>query len=134
MTTKELSQLYWLKREIEWDKQRLEILEDRATSPETQKLDGMPHATSYEDTLSRRVAEIMDLKATINTKQQRCIYERNRLERYIANIPDSLTRQIFTLHYAEGLNWVQTAAKIGGGNTDEAVRKRVYRYIKSMEE
>ena len=71
------------------------------------------------------------MKAIISAKQQQCIYERNRLERYISSIPDSLTRQIFTYRFVNGLNWHQTAMHVGGGNTDESVRKRVYRYLQS---
>lgn len=131
MTIKELSQLYHLNREIEMDKRRLDELELLASSPKAQNLDGMPHAPGYGDALARCVAEIVDLKAIISAKQQQCIYERNRLERYISGIPDSLTRQIFALRFINGLNWHQTAMHVGGGNTDESVRKRVYRYLQS---
>lgn len=131
MTIKELSQLYHLNREIEMDKHRLDELELLASSPKAQNLDGMPHAPGYGDALARCVAEIVDLKAIISAKQQQCIYERNRLERYISSIPDSLTRQIFALRFINGLNWHQTAMHVGGGNTDESVRKRVYRYLQS---
>ena len=58
----------------------------------------MPHMSGYGDALARSVADIVDLKAIIAAKQQQCIYERNRLERYIDEIPDSVTRQI--LRYA----------------------------------
>ena len=57
------------------------------------------------------------------------MHERNRLERYIADIPDSLTRQIFALRFINGLSWVHIALDVGGGNTEEGVRKRVYRYL-----
>ena len=131
MTIKELSQLYWLNREIEEDKRRLDELEAMTTSPKSPKYDGMPHAPGYSDTLARCVAEIVDLKAIIAAKQIQCIHERTRLERYISGIPDSLTRQIFALRFINGLNWHQTAMRVGGGNTDESVRKRVYRYLQS---
>lgn len=107
MTIKELSQLYHLNREIEMDKRRLDELELLASSPKAQNLDGMPHAPGYGDALARCVAEIVDLKAIISAKQQQCIYERNRLERYISSIPDSLTRQIFTYRFVNGLSWWQ---------------------------
>lgn len=131
MTVKELSQLYWLNREIEEDKRRLEELEAMASSPKSPKYDGMPHAPGYSDALSRTVAEIVDLQAIIAAKQLQCIHERNRLERYISEIPDSLTRQIFALRFINGLTWYQTAMHIGGGNTEDSVRQRVYRYLKT---
>ena len=134
MTVKELSQLYYLNREIEMDKRRLAELEMLASHPKARNLDAMPHAPGYGDALARCVAEIVDLKAIISAKQQQCIYERNRLERYISGIPDSLTRQIFALRFINGFSWHQTAMRVGGGNTDESVRKRVYRYLQSSEE
>ena len=131
MTVKELSQLYWLNREIEEDKKRLDDLEAAASSPKSPNWDGMPHAPGYTDTLGRLVAEIVDLQAIIAAKQLQCIHERNRLERYISDIPDSLTRQIFALRFINGLTWYQTAMHIGGGNTEDSVRQRVYRYLKA---
>ncbi len=129
MTKKELSQLYWLNREIEMDTERLKELEEKAAAPKAQKLDGMPHNSGYGDALARMVADIVDLKAIIAAKQQQCIHERSRLERYIADIPDSLTRQVFALRFINGLSWAQVAANVGGGNSEAAVKKRCYRYL-----
>lgn len=134
MTVKELSQLYYLNREIEADQQRLDELEVMVSSPKSLNYDGMPNAPGCSDSLSRMVAEIVDLKALIAAKQIQCIHERNRLERYISSIPDSLTRQIFALRFINGLNWYQTAMHVGGGNTEDSVRQRVYRYLKSTQE
>ena len=129
MTVKELSQLYWLNREIEKNKQKLVELETLATSPKSQKLDGMPHVSGYGDALADRVAEISDLKAIITAQQQQCIHERISLERYINGIPDSLTRQIFTSRFVDGLTWYQVAMRVGGGNTEHGVKKVCYRYL-----
>lgn len=130
MTVKELSQLYWLNREIEMDKRRLEDLEILAASPKSQKLDSMPHISGYGDALALRVADIVDLKAIIAAKQQQCIYERNRLERYIAGIDDCFLRQIFTYRFINGLPWHQVAACVGGSNTANGCRMAVNRYLK----
>lgn len=130
MTVKELSQLYWLNREIEMDRRRLEELELLTASPGPQNFDGMPHMSGYGDALARSVADIVDLKAIIAAKQQQCIYERNRLERYIDEIPDSVTRQIFALRFINGLSWRQAASSIGGGNTEDSVKKICYRYLR----
>lgn len=130
MTLKELSQLYYLNREIEMDQRRLEELRAKADSPSSGRLTGMPRNPTVENKIERYVAEIVDLSVIIATKQQQCIHERNRLERYISDISDSLTRQIFTLRFINGLNWVQVAAHIGGGNTELGVKQRFYRYIR----
>lgn len=134
MTKKELSQLYWLKREIEEDWCRLDELEAIAASPASPRYDGMPHAPGAGDGMARMAAEIADLKAIISAKRQQCIHERNRLERYIADIPDGLTRQIFALRFVKGLSWWQVAARVGGNNTGDGVRMRVNRYLEETGE
>lgn len=129
MTLKELSQLYYLNREIERDQERLEKLRASASAPGAPNYDGMPKSPSFENRLERYIAEIVDLEAIIQAKITQCLHERARLERYIAEIPDSLTRQIFQLRFINGLTWVQIAYSVGGGNTEGGVRKRVYRYL-----
>lgn len=133
MTIKELSQLYYLNREIEADKRRLAELELKAL-PGSPNMDGMPHAPGVSDSVARYAIEIADLKGIIEAKHQQCLYERNRLERYIAGIPDSLTRQIFTYRFVNGLPWLQVAACIGGNNTEDSVKKTCYRYVKNNQE
>lgn len=130
MTLKELSQLYYLNREIEMDKERLEALRARASAPGSPNYDGMPKSPSYENRLERYIAEIVDLEAIISAKITQCQHERNRLERYIADIPDSNLRMIFTLRFINGLSWVQLAFSIGGDCTADGARMACNRYIK----
>jgi len=133
MTLKELSQLYWLNREIEADQRRLEELSSAAEAPSAPALTGMPHAPfSNSSKVERMATEIVDLQAVIAAKQIQCIHERARLERWINDIPDSLTRQVFRYRFVNGLSWVQVAYAVGGGNTEGSVRKRCYRYMKEQ--
>ncbi len=134
MTLKELSQLYYLNREIERDQERLEQLRARVSAPGSPNYDGMPKSPSFENRLERYIAEMVDLEAIIQAKITQCLHERNRLERYIAEIPDSLTRQIFQLRFINGLTWVQIAFSVGGGNTEGSVKMICYRYIKKSNE
>lgn len=130
MTVKELSQLYWLNREIEMDKNRLADLESMVTSASAQQMSSTPHAPGVNDKVGRYVAEILDLQAIIAAKQIQCIHERNKLERYIADIPDSLTRQIFQCRFCEGMSWRQTACSVGNGSmAEDSVKKACYRYL-----
>lgn len=130
MTLKELSQLYYLDREIELDRERLAELRADLLCPRSPDYDGMPRNPNPENALERCVAEIVDLEDVIRTKIEQRIYERARLERYISDIPDSLTRQIFTLRFIEGLTWEQVAAKTGGNNTAKNCSNICYRYIR----
>lgn len=128
MTKKELSQLYWLNREIEEQQRRLQELECMATSC-TSRITGMPHSSNMVDKLSRYVAEIADLRGLIDLNIKRCFYELNRLNRFINSIEDSQMRMILSLRYINGLPWNQIAASIGG-NTEGSVRKAHDRYLK----
>ena len=128
MTLKELSQLYYLNREIEMDQRRLWELEAKAL-PVAQAITGTPHSTGVVDKVGEYAAEIADLRGIIEAKHQQCLYERSRLERYIVGIDDSFLRQVFTYRFISGLPWRQVAAYIGGGNTEEGCRKAVKRYL-----
>lgn len=129
MTMKELSQLYYLDREIKLDRERLAELRSDLMSPKSPSYDGMPKSPNPDPAMERCVAEIADLEAIIQAKIEQRVYERSRLERYIANIPDSLTRQIFTLRFVDGLKWEEVADKVGGHNTGYSVKKICYRFI-----
>ena len=131
MTVKELSQLYWLGREIEADKRRLKELEDLAGAPPIAHLTGMPRGSN--DTarkIERVAAEIVDLQAIIAARQIQCIHERARLERWINEIPDSVTRQIFQARFVDGKSWGEVAADVGGPNTEGSVKMACSRYLK----
>ena len=158
MTVKELSKLYWLNREVELNKRQLADLQaeierdkdsllamrrslDGLASP---KLDGMPHGLDVSSPVENTVQQIMkleealrrkhdamvNLQALISTRQTLIVLERDRLERYIGAIDDSIMRQIFTFRFVDGLRWDNVAANMGDGYNTEAIRKAVYRYIK----
>ncbi len=129
MTVKELSQLYYLNREIEMDKARLEKLRARISGLTSPNLSGMPRGSGNGNGIENCIAEIVDLEAIISAKVTQCMHERNRLERYIAGIPDSLTRQIFALRFINGLSWLQVAFSVGGNCTADSARMTCNRYI-----
>lgn len=130
MNLKQLSQLYYLNREIELDQQRLEELRAKAERLIAPKFDSMPRGGPTINYIEKYVTEIVDLTAIVQAKQQQCICERNRLESYIAGINDSLVRMIFTLRFINGLSWEQVAKSIDEKLTDSYVRLTCHRYIK----
>ena len=131
MTLKELSRVWYLRREIEDNRARLYELESRAYSPRSPGMSGMPHGAAVGDPVSSFAAEIADLKALICEKQLACVREWFALELYISAIPESYTRLIFRFRFEDCLSWEQVARKIGGGNTADSVKKHAYRYLKS---
>ena len=128
MTLKELSQLYKLNQEIDRDFERLNNLRIRMSCLR-EKQKNAYDGGAYKQLIEQNVTEIMDLESVILAKQVWCDRERAKLARYIAEIQDSLTRDIFYYRFMDGMSWSQVAIKIGGGNTESGVRKRVYREL-----
>jgi hypothetical protein len=102
----ELSTLYYLTEELEEEQRRLDRLE------------------TENGTKAQKAA----VRAIIRERRSRIWEERRRLERWIADIPDSLTRRVFTLRFVEGKSWLQVAMAVGGDNTADTVRKMAKRY------
>jgi hypothetical protein len=130
MTIRELSQLHYLNLEIERDRAWLEALRTKSWGAAAQVITGMPHVPGITDKVGEYAAEIADLQSAIKANLKRCLREADRLNRYIAGIPDSMTRLIFAYRFVNGLPWGQVAANIGGGNTEWGVRQRAYRYLR----
>ena len=128
MTKKELSQLYYLNREIEQYEQKL--IELRTVACDTSvKISGMPHCGGVSDKVSKLAVEIAYITETIENKKRQCWAEYRRLIDYINSIDDSLTRSIFTFRFVNGLSWLEVAISVGGDNTEDGVRMIVDRYL-----
>lgn len=112
MTMRELSQLRYLRREIERER---EELAGRARERPVSSY----HAAETAETCGR-----------IAVRLEQHIAERDRLETYIAAIDDSLTRQAFVLRFSDGLSWRAVAYRIGGGNTADGIRMQCVRYLR----
>ncbi len=130
MTKKELSQLYWLNREIEEQQRRLEELESIATSC-TANITGLPSGNGVSDKIASCVAEIIDLKGLIDLNIKKCFYELNRLNRYIESVDDSEMRLILSLRYVNGLTWLQIAFSIGE-HDEQYPRKKHNKFIAKL--
>ncbi len=136
ITLQELSQLYYLNKAIEMDKQRLEQLKALVEGKSSTNLSGLPlnkKDKSGNSSLEKYIAEIIDLETVIAYKISQYIYERNRLERYILNIPNYYLQSIFTLRFIDGYSWNQIAYKIGGITAD-AARMACKRYMQNNNE
>ncbi|MBE6615906.1 MAG: hypothetical protein E7631_11470 [Ruminococcaceae bacterium] len=103
MNTNDLTQLFWLKKEIHMEEGRMKQMKTRG--------------------------EMGAVLEQIRNRQDRCTAQMLALEKYIDSIDDSFTRQIFVYRYACGMNWQEVARAIGGGNTADGVKKRCQRWL-----
>ena len=130
MTKNELSQLYFLNREIEEQQRRLQELEGLATSC-TQQITGMPRISGISDKVAKYAAEIADLKALLDLNLKKCFYEINGLNRFIASVEDSEIRMILSLRYVNGFSWEQVAASVSIYANENSVKQAAHRYLKN---
>lgn len=130
-TKKDLSQLYYLKREIKNDEQRLIELESAATKI-TQSFTDMPGSGRKSDKTAI-AAEIADLKNIIRNKNEMCVSHYNQIMRFVAGVDDSLIRQIITMRHVDMMKWRDIAQKIGGGNSEDGLRMAYTRFMEKAE-
>lgn len=67
---------------------------------------------------------LSELKAFPNADEE----EKARIIGYIDAIPDPQTRQMFELHFIEGLSYAKTAAKLNQKMGRMCVFNRIHRY------
>lgn len=120
MTKKELTQLYYLNREIMHDTEELVNLkiENRSTAE-----------TEWE---MRKERMIRKREKELVLKIRSCTELRDKVKGFIDAIDDSLVRQVLHYRYSKCMTWRQVAYVIGGRNTEESVRKIAERYLKKM--
>lgn len=71
----------------------------------------------------------MHISTLAHYREPDCSEEQRReIERYIDDIPDPQTREMFRLHFIDGLSYAKTAAELGGGMGRMCVFHRVHRY------
>lgn len=130
MTIKELSRLYYLRKLIERDTQRLRELKAKLQAG-AQSITGMPHNAIAFDKIGNIVPSIVDIKIQIENEMNQYIIDRQRIEEYIENIEEPQIRLIFSLRFVDIMSWKEVADYIGGNNTEDSVKKACYRYLKT---
>lgn len=127
MNKRDLKQVYYIKKEITMWQEKLKELE--GISLKSPKLDGMPRAAGKSDPTANRAEEIAEAKEIIEELEYRTLKEAKRIYEYIRDIDDSLLRQIIIYRCVELKTWAEVADSIGGGNTEDSVRKRYERHF-----
>lgn len=107
MTRERLNQYRYLQKEIEADTLRLRELRADAAAPAVAKITGLPKVKGVDSRVERYAVQIAELEKVIADKIERCIAERIAIEKWIADVPDSITRQIITLRFVNGYSWVK---------------------------
>lgn len=132
MNITELNNLRYIEKEIKLLQERIEELETEAARV-TPILTGLPGKGSGGDRIGAVVEQIIEEKEKLEAALQNRQEERRKAMRFINSIADSQLRTIFILRFVAGKSWNEVADYIGGGNTEQSVCMRVFRYLKKRE-
>lgn len=144
MVTKEiLNQYSDLKKEVSEIKERISKLERQIKKIEAEgavadkvmggeggiqsfRIEGFPYPE-----YSRKKTLLYSRKATLASLEMELLETLNEVEKFICSLSDSRVRRIITLRFIENLSWNKVADKIGGGNTEDSVRKTFTRFMEN---
>ena len=96
-----------------------------------QQFDDMPHAHEAARRTENLSIFLDSRRREVERLEKIVARSEISVRDFISEITDPRTRAIFELRYLCGMSWDDVACMIGGGNTFDSVRMRVYRYLDS---
>ncbi|MDO4801650.1 MAG: hypothetical protein Q4A15_05755 [Prevotellaceae bacterium] len=78
---------------------------------------------------SRKKTLLYSRKTTLEILKDDLLEKTNEVEQFIATVKDSHIRRIIDMRVIKNMSWKTIANKIGGGNTEDSVKKAFYRFI-----
>ncbi len=88
------------------------------------KIEGFPYPE-----YSRKKSLLYARKSILANLEIELLETLNQVEKFIASVEDSRMRRIITLRVIDNLSWNSVADSIGGGNTEDSVKKSFYRFM-----
>lgn len=125
MLKQDLKNLRYLKKEIARLDLRIEELSSAVTSI-TKRIDASPRGNRGLNLVRE---ELIDTKIMLEKKKKELAFLQKSAEKFIQTIPESLTRLIISKRYIDGYSWRRIAFEVGGGNTEDGVKKIAYRFM-----
>lgn len=92
-------------------------------------LGGTPAGGNRLSVQERAIERLEHLRRMYEYRLERYQKELIEVEAFIDGIDDVLTQQVFILRFVKGYRWSKVAMEIGGGNTEDSVRKVCSRYL-----
>lgn len=133
ITKSDLSRIYYLSKELEMWKRRLQELE-ADIPPNSKPNDGMPHSqtNAVNSPTETKAIKLMELSERIREQIARIETAKLEMEALILQMDDPILKQAIEYHCILLMSWKDTAAHIGGSQTPEGVRQMYSRFIKTL--
>ncbi len=128
MTVKDLEQLYYLEKMIQHENKRLDELR-ASVDLHSPGFSDMPKAPGARDKLGEVVPEIVDQEEEIKHSLLEYEETKQKLLHFIRHVPNTRIRLIMMLRYIDKKTWQGVADELGGKETENSVKKTVYRYL-----
>lgn len=135
MTKAQLNNIYYLQVELEAMKERLkELNADIALAPKV--YDGMPHSqtNTVKSPTEDKAIKLAELSKKIEERIKEIEAAKLEMEIMIADMTDPILKMAIFYHCINLCSWNDTAAKIGGNQTSEGLRKMYSRFTQTLEE
>lgn len=125
----ELSQVYWLEKEIEMWEDELRRRKEKEKSQPKNLSNGSGTGERKNETETEMIPNA-DIATMIRRKQVELERQRDKLLEYIIGIEDIQMRLIVYWRCVKLCPWRVVAKKVGGTNTEEGVRQAFHRHFK----
>lgn len=126
MTKNDLSQIYYLNREVRMWQQELARLEC-ASVIKSPGVDGLPHGSGTESKVEKLAAEKEDIRIIIEGILKKIDLKRKEILEYINKIDDSYMRQVIYYRNVALMRWEKIADELGGSG--DSHRKAYERFL-----
>ena len=131
MRGKELNELLALRKELRTVEELLASVRSAADAPGVPDVSDERHAQRRRDTVGNLLSEIDDLTARADSLRGEIQSREESAAAFIQGIDDPQTWLILRLRFMRGYTWKRIARTIGGRNTENSVKMRCARYLKS---
>lgn len=88
------------------------------------KIEGFPFPE-----YSKKKTLLLTRKSMLIQLQDELLEQTNEVEKFISEIDDSRMRRIINYRFIERLSWNRIADMMGGGNTEDSVKKAYQRFM-----
>ena len=131
MTVKELSEVYYIQKIIDRYEQKIAQLY-ASLEPGGMNFSGMPSDHQCKDRIGDVCAKVDKIKRKKRIEEAKKEIALAKLEKFIDECDNSQIRIILMYRFVDFLKWEAVAAKLGGNNTEDSVKKACYRFLKNV--
>lgn len=131
MTVKELSEVYYIQKIINRYDEKIAQLY-ASLEPGGMNLSGMPRDPSPKNRMVEVIAKVDELKRKKRIEEAKQQVARIKLDKFIEECDNPQIRIILMYRFVDFLKWEAVAAKLGGNNTEDSVKKACYRFLKKI--